>query len=489
MKNLTENYLINTNSNLSNSNKIISQNKLISPTGKIVNLKQFYYPKNVSQLKNYYTSFNLGQKSDSSQTSNNKKNTLKKNLTFVCQDKCSYLTNNDKKKLKIIINNFIKNKILTRKLFDQEKKFRLNSVDKTNYHFLNQTNYNQQKKIKGRNFFPRIYNTDYSASSMIDKFNNKTTGILDIPPHEIKSKNLTKITKQIINNFSDYGKNGKDFEYSKYKNENVMNILKSFDELNIQKAFEIEKKFYKAKYNEWKKENKNLEKEENIKKSSFVQNIIKENISSEELFQEKLKEKNANILKRNTYLKLNTYSNKRIKELKNSSRLEKKYHTNKNNDGKRNKSNDIKYSDKKAYSKSLNFSNMDLIMKEFYKIANKNRMKQIKERSKNYADSFAEISYIPYEPMNRPFMKIYSNNLKRVIKVNFINKYLNIDKDNELLIQNSKLLRDDILNTRIQFYKVNFNKVQKNNFIRNKLKPETIKKYGYIKDSYFGIPC
>lgn len=277
-----------------------------------INLKKTYYYKNFTQLKNYYTSVNSSQKSNDLNNINLMTNTfdnkhskikLKKNLTFNAQDEDPYITNEYKKELKLIINNFEKNKVVTRQLFDQEKRLRLNSINESNYFFL----LNKKNKAKGRNNIPKISKIDLSASSMITKFNNKTFGILDISNPEKKySKNLTNLTKNIINNFSDKINIGNDFEYSRMKNKNAMNNLELFDDLYIKKAFETEKKFYLAKYNQLAdKDNKNEDKENSeIKKEPQIIKIsIKENTVNNNKIRKE--EKTKSLRNKNTLNKLN----------------------------------------------------------------------------------------------------------------------------------------------------------------------------------------
>ena len=96
---------------------------------------------------------------------------------------------------------------------------------------------------------------------------------------------------------------------------------------------------------------------------------------------------------------------------------------------------------------------------------------------------------MPYQPMNHPNRKIYYNNLKRAIKINFIKKHLiNTNKD-ELMPYDIGVIKDELLETQSNIYKANFKKKSNFHFLKNKFKSETIRKFGYIKDSYFGIPC
>ena len=485
-----------------------------------INLKKSYYYKNFTQLKNYYTSVNSSEKSNDlnninliSNISDNKhsKIKLKKNLTFDVQDAYPNLTNEYKRELKLIINNFEKNKVVTKQLFNQEKRLRLNSINESNYFFL----LNKKSKTKGRNNIPKITKTDLSASSMITKFNNKTFGILDISNPEKKySKNLTNLTKHIINNFSDKINIGNDFEYSRMKNKNAMNNLELFDDLYIKKAFETEKKFYLAKYNQlMEQDSKNEDKDysEIKKEPPLIKISIKENTGNNDKIRKEEKTKSLRNKKTLNKLNLDFINNKRrhksiintpilLSRNSNNQLIKIDNHKNtlkrvedKKNSHKTNTSNEInntyhlkyrKHNDK--YKSNLN---MESLVKDFYKIYNKKRIQKIKERSKDYADSIAELNYMQYEPMNQYYMNVNNNNLERAIKINVIKKYMHNVQDDDLLIYNPKALRDEILKTQMKSYKVNFNKKYNFNFIKQKFRPKTIRKFAYIKDSYFGIPC
>ena len=149
--------------------------------------------------------------------------------------------------------------------------------------------------------------------------------------------------------------------------------------------------------------------------------------------------------------------------------------------------NPLKYSKKDAKISSYNLN--EISIKDCHKIYNRNRMKRIKARSRDYANSLAELNYMQYEPMNQTYMKVNDNNLKRVIKISEIKKYKHNLQDDDLLLYNPKLLRDKIYKTQMNYYHSYFNKECHFNFIKKKFRPQTIRKFSYIKDSYFGIPC
>ena len=498
---------------MSHFNNVLSEHK--ESTNKKINLKRNFYHKNFSQLKNYYISLNLSNNNPNKYITNNpleeKKVELKKNLTFYNQEARPNLTNIDRKKIKLIIKNFDKNKVVTEELFDQDKRLRLNSVNKSNYFFLiNNGKQYKYNRNKGRNVIKRINDSDYSTSSMIDKFNNKTAGILDIsaPKNIFSKKNFIKFTKQIINNFSDKIKLGKDLEYSTMKNKNAMKILEFFDELQIKKAIETEKNFYNAKYNQFEKNYESNEKQKNDKIENWVnQNPFNDKLNNNH--HERRRAKTKSLIKRKINFGMSPHK-KNLKNKRNSviltesdDKLLEKYdkykqtdnfNHNINSNEKLDNFNDVNYSfilksNKNISQRNEIICNSELLMKEFHKISDIKKLKKIQERSKTYADSIAEMNYMPYQPMNHPNRKIYYNNLKRAIKINFIKKHLiNTNKD-ELMPYDIGVIKDELLETQSNIYKANFKKKSNFHFLKNKFKSETIRKFGYIKDSYFGIPC
>ena len=128
-------------------------------------------------------------------------------------------------------------------------------------------------------------------------------------------------------------------------------------------------------------------------------------------------------------------------------------------------------------------------MKEFHKMSNKKKMKKIIERSKNFADSFLEMNYMPYKRMKNRNIKINNHNLERAIRINNINKNKDNNIDKDFIIKDPNKIRDELLKMHMQFYIANYNKDYNFHFLKKKFKPQTIRKFAYIKDSYFGVPC
>ena len=202
------------------NNKLSLFNLYVNNRDKKINLKQSYLPKNFSQLNINKDPANLNEKNFAKISNNysSDKNIIRltKNFSnsFYNERSRSHLSNDDKKKLKSIISDFNKNKVITQQLFNQEKRLRLNGINKTNYFFLvNTEKYNKYKKNiksrsrnknnitkkfscsifnkKTRNLRLMTNNTNYSSSSMINRFNNKTNGILDTSTSEsIYNNNL-----------------------------------------------------------------------------------------------------------------------------------------------------------------------------------------------------------------------------------------------------------------------------------------------------------
>jgi hypothetical protein len=290
-----------------------------------------------------------------------------------------------------------------------------------------------------------------------------------------------------------------------------MNKLKLFDDLYVKKAFETEKQFYLAKYkHKLNKENEKDGKNESKRKSSLINKLFKEsqrNIDKIKMNNENNKtSNNGNIYEQINFEIVNKVKNRRrntlMLETKKNNKIERsdKYKNSltKSEKGKLSNMNltnlsrvynqPMKYSKKNSKISSCKL-NVDISIRECHKIYNRNRMKKIKARSRDYANSLAELNYMQYEPMNQTYMKVNDNNLRRVIKIGEIKKYKHNLQDDDLLLYNPKLLKDKIYKTQLNYYQSYFNKECHFNFIKKKFRPQTIRKFSYIKDSFFGIPC
>ena len=80
------------------------------------------------------------------------------------------------------------------------------------------------------------------------------------------------------------------------------------------------------------------------------------------------------------------------------------------------------------------------------------------------------------------------NNLRRIIQVNSIKKNLYSIEDDDLLIKNTKKLKEEIRKTENSFYTV-FKGKYTLDFLKGKVKPSTIQRLNIMKNSHFGIPC
>ena len=327
------------------NNNLSLFNLYINNTDKKINLKKSYYPKNFSQLNINHVPTNLNEEKytnitnanynrannfSNSNSSNKKIIRLTKNFSnsFNNDKSRPHLSNDDKKKLKSIINGFNNNKVITQQLFNQDKRLRLNCTNKTNYFFfVNKEKYRKYKKsIKNRSrneykitkkFSSSIFNkktrnlrlmtnnTNYSSSSMIKRFNNKTKGVLDTStPESIYNNNLNIFRRQIINNFRDKEIFESDAEQSRLKYEDAIKVLENAENFYVKRVVETEKKFYKAKNNQLQNELKekdieNIEekKEENKVEKKIIPSLFIKSIKNLSEERKEKKRKNSMDLK------------------------------------------------------------------------------------------------------------------------------------------------------------------------------------------------
>ena len=132
---------------------------------KKINLKKIHFNRNnsnfnlISNSKNIKNKQNLYKSYNSILYSPQNKKEIKINKdfqNFFNYESSPHLSNEDRKKLISIIDNFDNHKVITDGLFNQEKKLPLNSVNKDNFFFLNNEN-NEEKynKIKYKYIFKR----------------------------------------------------------------------------------------------------------------------------------------------------------------------------------------------------------------------------------------------------------------------------------------------------------------------------------------------
>ena len=169
--------------------------------------------------------------------------------------KTHILSISDKLNLKSILKKFQNNQLTIKSLYNIEKKFPLNSLTESNYLFLF-TNYNNKKKYKNVSINNITTNMKLSKSSllslkMMKRFNHKANKLLEVEKMEGTkySNNINEFRKQIINSYKD-SVVLKDLDAGKINYENALHLLEAAKEKRIKEAMELEKEFYKNKYNE-----------------------------------------------------------------------------------------------------------------------------------------------------------------------------------------------------------------------------------------------
>ena len=427
------------------------------------------------------------------------------------------LSEEDKIKLKSILQNFQKNKLTTENLCKQEKKLELNSLSESNFLFLfgnNKDKYSHKKRMKhliyNKTTLDNMPKTDLISMDMMKKFNQKTNKIYEEEKMEgIKySKNINEFRKQIINSYKDkFSKD--DLSQEKLNYDNALKFLNTNQENQIKKAYRLEKEFYKTKF-------KN--KEINYKKQDYITDYIgrknKRILTSKFQFNS-FSSKNNNQLNFSKEKFFNSQEEEKLFERSHTKRGSLSYsNANKNlfltpnnqtnkSDFNNNKENKTKSKFKTNnlflnYMKNVkkrknNFYPKDISLKKEYKNYIKN---SIKERSKQLADSLASINnYYEYQPLKdmnsfMPNLNINTINLKRVVKVNGILKNLFSYDDDDLLMHNVKKLKKELRDVELQYYSID--KHMKNyhlSFLKNNVKRATIEKVNAIKNPRFGVPC
>lgn len=487
---------------------------------------------------------------------NKKKLTLKSNLKrnktakFLNVFPHKELSEEEKIKMTMILKNFTKNKLATEELFKIEKKLPLNSINQSSFNFINNEDYKEKNNSKQnhniKNLEKSFSHPNLLASSMIDKFNNKTNEILDKPLiNRIKySKNIFKFRKQIINNFTEQENHLGNIENSKDKYRNALDYFDKTKDIQIKKFIKSEEQFYKLRNKEIGlyeidtndeqednadsinnntrlysfKSSKNLDvnnfdDEEHINKninktfksrafsSKNVLYDFKSFSSPKNILKNGFDKQNSKNLAHNLNEKNferkegNKPSSKKINSY-NSINYEIKFHKNNNNK--------IYYNLNKFYNyKNQSKNNKSQIpifkSRSEQKVFNlkKNfllfQKKKIVERSKKFAESMANMYFFQYNPKNyidykNATMNINTKNLTKVIKLNRINKYLCDVEDDDLLVMNSNKLRDLMKQAEIQYYLCNKKDFQLS-YLRKNLKPQTLNKFSRIKNSFFGFPC
>ena len=455
---------------------------------KKINLKKI----NISDknLNQYYNSVNNSTSGNSEidfSSGNKEKDNIVSSKSFKNK---RILTENDKKKVKDIVTNFRKHKVVTERLLKKEKSLALNSVNNSNYAFLLTQSEDKNIRKKSKNIIYRNQYNDFS-SYMIKKFNNKTFDILD-PPNKnpIYSTNLEYFRPQLINNFNEYKGN---LEYARKKYNDAMNVGEINDEKNIKKAIKMEHKFYQNKFNILKNKDFKDINGRLINKIKQMYGYCRNSYllrNNSKTFTSPIKKEKTSIIKDKDFK--DNLSNKNLKifhDLKNT------FPRKKNTD----EINMHLYNNKIRFSLShiKDFTNIKVKNEkavqniiEAHKLKEKKKIKQV---SSDYSNSFYEINDYPYEKITNSYSRdkvgdINIHNLTRVKKINIINKYLYNLEDDDLLLHNPKKLKEELKKVQIACEKNNYRTNYNFSFLRKNLKKETINKFNCIKDSRFGFP-
>ena len=392
-----------------------------------------------------------------------------------------FLNTVDRIKLKTILKIFKENNIVTRELMSLEKRYPLNSITESSYMFLFQKNKNKKNNNKSIN----INKSSLLPVNMIKKFNFKTKGLLDVDPNKAEgikfSKNINEFRKQIINSYNDQII-PKDVKKGKINYNNALTCLEKNDEKRIKRAEELEKEFYKVKYNE----NKYLMEE---KLSNKYKNRNKEkSLNAIDSFNPDVDKSDENSIKKTsqtdkcsndkTHLSI---KNKNLFKIFVQKQLQKHI-------------NSAIFDNLQTSNKKTNYES-ERILNDVRNRYIKFQKKILKEKSKEYADSLAATNgYFEYQPLEYnnselPGANINENNLKRVIRVNSINKNLFAADDDDLLQHNVKKLKEEIRKVEVQYYTVDRKKQYKLSFVKNQVKPQTITKLNRMRNPHFGVPC
>ena len=447
-----------------------SQDKVSSKKAKIKfrNVIQYYNSENNSLLK-----------SSNSNLISRQSIIVKTNSLKDYKSKIS-LTEGDKRKIKSIIKVFKNHKVLTERLLKKEKNLALNSVNNSNYSFLLSQNKDKISKNKSKKLLYRNQYNDCS-SYMINKFNNKTFGILDPPNRDpMYSTNIIYFRKQLINNFNEYNKN---LEYARKKYNDAMKVGEINEQKNIKIAFDLEKKFYQNKYNFLKNLNiKDINQHilDKLKQlhGAFRNSYINRN---KDIVMKKSLQKHKTTIVRGSIIEEENKDNKKI-DLKHA-------FSNVQNIDSNNKY--IRLN--KSHKTEIKNENSEKKLLRVKKEHNDKEQKKIMQRSSDYVNSIYEINDYPYEEFDALYSKgrqglISHHNLSRAIKINTINKYIYDLEDDDLLLHDIKKLKKEITKVQIECNKNNYRTNYNMSFLRKNLKKETIRKFNNIKDSRFGFP-
>ena len=448
----------NTISNYSSKLNLNIKDKIRSQTLK--NLKQISFtsllkPKNKNEkiqlnINSLINNKSMPPKVFSSLIQKNKNNNKKKEKHI--------LTLDEKSKIKSIIKNFQDNIITTNELYKLERNYPLNSITKSNFRFLSKENsiyFNNNNKKGKKKEISKVFLT---SSNMIGKFNYKTNKILEKSLKDTNfSKNINEFRKQIINSYSDTENKINEIKKKKLYYNEALNVFEEYNEKRIKEAQKLEENFYRQK-------------------STTL-------INGKPLYLY-LKEINESSSKN-----INEFENDNDPEANANADLFSKYFKNniyyKSSDYKSNVNNNLE-------NKKLRTVQSEKIFEESKKNYEKYLRRKFKNKAKIFADSLYDIRDLPVKLTRKKkgmnTFNLNMNNLRRIIQVNSIKKNLYSIEDDDLLIKNTKKLREEIRKTENSFYTV-FKGKYTLDFLKGKVKPSTIQKLNIMKNSHFGIPC
>ena len=427
------------------------------------------------------------------------------------------LSKEEKKKLNSIIKKFKNNKLATNGLFNKEKKIPLNSMNKSNFYFLiNEEEKNNKNKQNIKNI--KKSGSISLSSSMMNKFNNKTSSILDIACSNRSkfSKNLFSFRNQIINSYTDQDKNTDGMEFSKTNYKDALYILDETEENKLKKTLKSEEKFYNLKNRKINLYEIDLDKENyysyNIQKNNSFKNLKNYQFVYGKNIDNKNNIKNSTLSSKTLNLKLKLNSSKKILNNlfdKTKTIITIDNNTNMNSDNKTNSKKCFSDNNKRKNRLYTNFKNfinnkhrpskkkfiskieekMLKFMEKYWLFQNK----KILEKSQRFANSMAQMNFFKYKPKEyvdykNATLNINSQNLTRVIKLIRINKYLCDLEDDDLMVMDSKKLRELMKEAEMKYYSCNKKDFQLS-YLKKNLRPQTISKFCRIKNSFFGLPC
>lgn len=391
------------------------------------------------------------------------------------------------------------------------------------------------------------------CSSMINKFNNKTSSILDNPfSKKIKLyKNIFNFRKKIINDYIDQDKIIGNMESSKIKYKDALDYFEEKREIKIQKLLKSEKQFYKLKNKEIgiyeiglddegednKENNRRYNSFKSSKNFDFIQiknennnenliNIKKRTLSSKNfnfkfILSKKIitnfldKNNNKNSLDNKIYFNYeNEGENKKEKIQKTSNHINESLESKKffiENTSRIN-SNTININNKNLYNlNNFNYNNIfsknkkkilknpifnnnsEYKVKQYKKKFLLFQKKKITERSKKFANSMANMYFFQYKP------KDYIDYKNATLNINSQNltRVIKLNRINKYLcdVEDDDLL---VINSKklrqlMKQAELKYYLCNKKDFelsyLKKNLKPQTISKFCRIKNSFFGLPC